>query len=132
MKRSHHHTVYKLQYHLVLVTKYRVKCLSKEILESLHNKFESLCEKWQIEMKEFGGEDDHVHLLIDCHPSLEIGKLVNNLKTVSSRHIRNEYKQHVDKYLWNGGLWTRAYYISSVGGAPLETVKEYINKQGKR
>ena len=129
MKRSHHHTVYSLQYHLVLVTKYRRKCLNEKIRDSLKEKFLHLCRKWEIELSEFGGEDDHVHLLLDCHPSLEIGKLVNNLKTVSSRHIRKEYKEHIDKYLWNGGLWTRAYYISSVGGAPIETIKKYIENQ---
>ena len=129
MKRSHHHTVYSLQYHLVLVTKYRRKCLNEKIRVSLKEKFLHLCQKWEIELSEFGGEEDHVHLLLDCHPSLEIGKLVNNLKTVSSRYIRKEYKEHINKYLWNGGLWTRAYYISSVGGATMETIKKYIENQ---
>ena len=55
--------------------------------------------KWEIELSKFGGEEDHVHLLLDCHPSLKIGKLVNNLKTVSSRHIRKKYKKYIDKYL---------------------------------
>ena len=129
MKRSHHHTVYNLQYHLVLVTKYRRKCLNEKIRVSLKEKFLHLCQKWEIELSEFGGEEDHVHLLLDCHPSLEIGKLVNNLKTVSSRHIRKKYKKYIDKYLWDGGLWTRAYYISTVGEAPIETIKKYIEKQ---
>jgi len=131
MKRSHHRTVYNLQYHLVLVTKYRRKCLTAEIRETLKEKLEHLCGKWEIELKEFGGEDDHIHLTLDCHPSLEIGKLVNNLKTVSSRFVRKNFKAHIDKYLWNGGLWTRAYYICSVGGAPIDTIKKYIEKQGK-
>ena len=82
-------------------------------------------------MKEFGGEPDHVHLLIECHPTLELGKLINNLKTVSSRMVRKNHKDHLNKYLWGGGLWARAYYISSVGGAPLAVVKKYIENQGK-
>lgn len=131
MKRAHYHAVYSLKYHLVLVTKYRKRCLTPEILDYLNSVFLDLCEKWEIELKEFGGEEDHAHLLLDCHPSLELGKLINNLKTVSSRYVRKHYGEHLNKYLWKGGLWTRAYYISSVGGAPIETVKKYIEGQGK-
>ncbi len=131
MKRSHYHTVYSLQYHLVLVTKYRKKCLSPEILTYQKHVFSDLCDKWEIELKEFGGEADHVHMLLDCHPSLELGKLINNLKTVSSRYTRKHYSAHLNKYLWKGGLWTRAYYIGSIGGAPLDVVKKYIEDQGK-
>ena len=132
MKRSHYHTTYDLKYHLVLVTKYRKKCLSPEILDYLEHVFRDLCEKWEIELLEFGGEADHVHLLLNAHPSLEIGKLVNNLKTVSSRYTRKNHFDHINRYIWGGGLWTRAYYISSVGGAPLSTIKKYIENQGKR
>lgn len=132
MKRAHYHAVYKLQYHLVLVTKYRQKCLSPEILTYLEKVFTQLCIQWEIELKEFGGESDHVHLLLDCHPSLELGKLINNLKTVSSRYVRRDFATHLNRYLWEGGLWTRAYYVSSVGGAPLEVVKTYIENQRKR
>jgi len=124
MKRAHHHVKYDLQYHLVLVTKYRKKCLTPEILEFQEKVFSDLCKKWQIELKEFGGESDHVHLLLDCHPTLELGKLINNLKTVSSRYTRKHYSDHLNKFLWKGGLWARAYYICSVGGAPLEVIKK--------
>ena len=90
MKRSHHYTVYSLQYHLVLVTKYRRKCLNEKIRAFLKEKFLCLCQKLEIDLKKFSGEDNHIHLLLDCYPSLEIGKLVNNLKTVSSRNIRKK------------------------------------------
>jgi len=131
MKRAHHHVKYNLQYHLVLVTKYRKKCLTPEILNYLNSVFHELCLKWEIELKEFSGEPDHVHLLIDCHPSLEIGKLINNLKTVSSRYTRKHYLEHLNLYLSGGGLWTRAYYISTIGNAPLDVIKTYIENQGK-
>ena len=131
MKRAQYHARYDRLYHLVIVTKYRKKCLSPEIRAFQKPVYLDLCDTWEIELKEFGGESDHVHLLLDCHPTLELGKLINNLKTVSSRYTRKHYSAHLNKYLWKGGLWTRAYYICSDGGAPLDVIKKYIEDQGK-
>lgn len=88
-----------------------------------------LCQKWEVELSEFGGEDDHIHLLLEMNPTIQLSRFVNNLKTVTSRYIRKEFAEHLKKFYWEPVLWTRAYYISTVGGAPLATVKEYIQKQ---
>ena len=129
--RSHSHCIYKLTYHLVLVTKYRHKVFTKEILERLRDISTELLEKWDCELLEFGGEADHIHLLINAHPSLELSRLINNLKTVTSRAIRKEFEAHLKPFYWKPVLWTRAYYIASSGGAPLEIIKQYIENQGK-
>ncbi|MFW9625139.1 MAG: IS200/IS605 family transposase [Sulfurospirillum sp.] len=131
MKRAHHHAQYELKYHLVLVTKYRHKVFTKEILERLRDISTELLEKWDCELLEFGGEADHIHLLINAHPSLELSRLINNLKTVTSRAIRKEFEAHLKPFYWKPVLWTRAYYIASSGGAPLEIIKQYIENQGK-
>jgi len=94
--------------------------------------FSELLRAWRCELIEFGGEDDHVHLLIETHPALDLSRLVNNLKTVSSRRIRKEYSEHVARYYWKPFFWHGAYYIGSVGGATLDTVKRYVESQGKR
>ena len=127
--KSHYHCVYDLKYHLVLVTKYRRKCFTNEMLDRLEEICRNLCEKWEIELLEFGGEEDHVHLLLDMHPNIMPSKFINNLKTVTSRLLRKEYKEHLDKFYWKPVLWTRAYCLISSGGAPLEILKEYIQKQ---
>ena len=132
MKKAHYHAYYDLKYHLVFVTKYRNKCLTPEILKRLKEIFEELCEKWEVELLEFNGEEDHIHLLINAHPSLKLSTLINNFKTVSSRKIRKEYKKHFAKYYCKPVLWTRAYFVATTGGAPLEIIKKYIEKQGKR
>ena len=129
MKRAHHHAQYELKYHLVLVTKYRHKVFTKEILERLRDISTELLEKWDCELLEFGGEADHIHLLINAHPSLELSRFINNLKTVTSRAIRKEFEAHLKPFYWKPVLWTRAYYIASSGGAPLEIVKQYIQQQ---
>lgn len=127
--KSHYHCVYNLKYHLVLVTKYRRKCFTAAMLTRLEEICRELCQKWEVELAEFGGEADHVHLLLDMHPNIMPSKFINNLKTVSSRLMRKEFANHLAKYYWKPVLWTRAYCLISAGGAPLSVLKEYIEKQ---
>ncbi|WP_143478330.1 IS200/IS605 family transposase [Pseudobacteriovorax antillogorgiicola] len=129
--RSHHHCVYKITYHLVLVTKYRRKCFTKEILDRLQEICKDICEKWDIGLIEFSGEQDHIHLLLDFHPSAQPSKFVNNLKTVSSRLIRRDFSDHLAKFYWKPVMWTRAYCLLSAGGAPIDVIKQYIENQEK-
>ena len=79
------HCVYKLNYHLVLVTKYRRKCISPAILKRLEEILRELCKKWDAKLVEFNGEPDHVHMLLELNPKVCPSIFVNNLKTVSSR-----------------------------------------------
>lgn len=130
-RRSHHHCVYNLQYHLVLVTKYRRKCFNETMLKRLEEISRNICEKWSCQIKEFGGENDHIHLLLEAHPSLQMSKFINNLKTVTSRLIRKEYEKRLSKYYWRPVLWTRSYCLLTIGGATIEVIKKYIEKQGK-
>ena len=87
------------------------------------------CKKWDVDVLEFGGEEDHIHLLLDMHPNITPSKLVNSLKTVSSRRMRKEYAAHLSRFYWNPVLWTRAYCLISAGGAPIGVLREYIEKQ---
>ena len=131
MKRAHHHAKYDLKYHLVLVTKYRKRCITKDMLNRLEEIMKDVCNKWDVEVLEFSGEEDHIHLLISAHPSMKLSKFINNLKTVSSRLIRKEFKEHLSKFYWKPYFWTRAYFIATTGGAPLEVIKQYIQSQEK-
>lgn len=129
--KSHYHCVYRLTYHLVLVTKYRRKCFTNEILNRLEEIVRKNCSDWEIELVEFNGEADHVHLLLEMHPNIMPSKFVNNLKTVSSRLIRKEFSEHLKKYYWKPVLWTRAYCLLTTGGATIDTIREYIENQNR-
>mgnify|MGYP006125792699 FL=1 len=124
-----HHCAYSLQYHLVLVTKYRRKVINKPILEKLEKHFKYLFERWESELLEFNGEHDHVHLLISLNPKVDPSKLVNNLKTVTSRIIRRDFAEHVGKFYRKPVFWSRTYCIITCGGAPLSILKQYIENQ---
>ena len=126
------HAVYSLRLNIVLVTKYRRKTLTPEILNALREAFAEILADWRCTLIEFGGEVDHVHLLISIHPALNISILINNLKSASSRRMRNRFAPHLAKFYGKPYFWHRAYYVGSVGGASLETVKRYVEAQGTK
>lgn len=129
--KSHYHCVYDMKYHLVLLTKYRNKCFTGEILDSLKSICENQCEKWSVDLLEFGGESDHIHLILGLNPTIEPAKFINSLKTVTSRLIRKQYADHLKLYYCKPVLWSRAYCLLTAGGAPLEVLKEYIQNQDR-
>ena len=124
-----HRAVYSLNIHLVLVTKYRRKIINQTMLARLQEIFENTCTKWRSKVTEFNGEPDHVHLLISYPPDVEVSKLVNNLKTVSSRLIRKEFNEQVNQFYSKPVFWTGAYFVASCGGVTLEQLKSYVEKQ---
>jgi len=128
---SHHHCVFDLKYHLVLVTKYRRKCFTSDILRYLKTVTQNICEKWDVDLLEFGGEADHIHILFAGYPNIDLSKFINNLKTVSSRMVRKNYQKYLTKFYCKPVLWTRAYCLLSSGGASIDIIKQYIQNQGK-
>ena len=120
------HAVFSIHAHLVIVTKYRKKCITSQMISRLKEIFESLCDDWECELLEFNGEADHVHLLLSLNPKVQPSKFVNNLKTVSSRRIRSEFQPELAKVLWKDAFWSRSYCFISCGGSPLEILKQYI------
>jgi len=126
--RTGRHCVFTLHVHLVFVTKYRKKVFNKTALNILHIIFTSVCDDMNAKLIEINGENDHIHLLIEYPPKLAISNLVNSLKGVSSRLLR-KHLPAINKYYWKGVLWSPSYFASSCGGAPIEIIKEYIQKQ---
>jgi putative transposase len=127
---SSSHAVYNIKLHIVFVTKYRRKTLSPELLDYLRGALSDCLTAWRCSLMEFGGEADHVHLLIDIHPALDISVLINNLKTASARRARARFVGHLATFYSKPLFWHRAYYVGSVGGATLETVRAYVDAQG--
>lgn len=91
--------------------------------------FARLCENQKCQLTSFNAESDHCHLLVELYPDVAPSRLVNTLKTVSSRLIRRDYQAHLSKFYHKPVFWTGAYCIISTGGAPLEVIKKYIESQ---
>ena len=83
------------------------------------------------ELLEFGGEDNHIHLMVSVHPKIAVSNLVGKLKGKSSYMIRREYWDRVKNMLWGNHFWSPSYCAVSCGGASLEVVKAYINNQNE-
>lgn len=130
--KTRSNSAFRLIYHLVLVTKFRNQSLSLELLEDMRDIVNQLLVKWECSLVEFGGEPDHVHLLFEAHPSVEPAKLVNNIKTVTSRKLRLQYREHLSRFYWSDKplFWSGSYAIISVGtGATLEKLIRYVQSQ---
>ena len=117
--------------HLVFVTKYRRNVFTANILDRIKDIFFETCEQMDVELIEFGGEDDHVHILVNVPPKLAVANLVGKLKGKSSYFLRREYSLHLKKKLWGKHLWSPSYCCVSCGGTPLDIVKQYVNNQRK-
>lgn len=115
--------------HLVLTSKYRKKVFTAEMLKRLGEIVEDLCQKWDCKLVEFNGEEDHIHLLFQYFPQMELTKFVNNLKTVTSRRLRSEFQEQVDKFYFKDVLWNGSYFIASCGGVTVSTLRKYIEEQ---
>ena len=131
--RKGRHCVFMLHCHLIFITKYRGKTLSNEALEYIESIMRGVATGFEVEVTEFNGEGDHVHLLINYPPKVCLSKLINSLKGVSSRKVRQKFPNI--RYYWSnkksGALWSPSYFAGSVGGAPLEVLKQYIEQQDR-
>ena len=122
--------VYALHVHLVFVTKYRRRVLDAAATAALRSIFSKVCEDFGAELRACDGEDDHVHLLVEYPPKVAIPVLVNSLKGVSSRLLRQARPDIVRRY-WKGVLWSPSYFAASCGGAPLDVIRRYVEQQRK-
>ena len=121
------HSVTELKTHLVCVTKYRRSVFTGESIDLIEKSFREVAQKMNFQVLEFDGEGDRVHALIEYPPKLSISQIVNALKGVSSRR----YGQAGHKKPHKEALWSPSYFAVSVGGAPLEILKEYIRNHEK-
>jgi putative transposase len=130
--RAGRHVVFSLQAHLVFVPKYRKRVISQRVFEHLKKTWESVCSDFEAELRESGFETDHVHLLVSYPPKISLSALVNSLKGVSARRLRALALPEIENKLWGSHFWSPSYCVVSCGGAPLELVKQYVEKQRGR
>ena len=126
------HAVYGLQYHLVLVTKYRKDCINDEIAECLKREFKRLIEQREGEVMSMEIAGDHVHLLVSLSPKYAIADEVAMLKGVTSRIVRRDFGDYLKQFLWKGSFWSQSYFIASSGGVTLDVLKQYVENQNRK
>lgn len=120
--------MFALHVHLVFVTKYRRDVLSEYAIRDIVAIFAKVCTDFGASLIECNGEDDHVHLLVEYPPQVSISKLVNSLKGVSSRLLRQMRPEVRGRY-FKGVLWSPSYFAASCGGAPISVIRQYVEQQ---
>jgi putative transposase len=118
--------VFSCKYHVVWCPKYRRSVLVDGADEALKRIVERVCLARDAELIELEVMPDHVHLLVDVDPQYGIHRLIKEVKGTSSRELRASFpflKRRLPT------LWTNSYFVSTVGGAPLAVVKQYIENQ---
>lgn len=128
---NNNHSVFLLYYHLVMITKYRKKVLNDEISDYLKDHFIRLLEQKEITVEEWNHDGDHIHILFRSVPNIDLSKAINSYKSVSSRFVKHDFPR-IKQYLWKEMFLSRSYCLLTTGGAPIETIRQYIESQGMK
>ena len=123
--------VYLLNYHIILVVKYRKKIfVNDEIIERAKELMRKISDENDVEVINQECGDDHIHLIVSTKPTLQLTKYINLLKGHSARALRKEFD--FSEQLYGDSLWSDSYYIATCGNVSLDTLYNYIENQQKK
>jgi len=125
------HNVNCILYHLVCPAKYRRKVFSESVEATLKEICPAFAPVYDMHFVEIGADEDHVHFMIQSVPMMLPSKIAQITKSITAKEI---FKRHpeVKQFLWGGALWTKGYYINTVGATGNEEViRKYVQEQGK-
>ena len=128
--RSSSHTVYDIKYHFVWITKYRYKILRGKIAMRAREILKQGCEANGFVILKGSLGSDHVDMLLSCPTDVAPSKIMQILKGRSSRMLQEEFPELKKKY-WGQHMWGRGYFCGTVGEVDEETIRNYIENQGK-
>lgn len=128
--KRNRHSCYLLEYHLVVVTKYRYPVIIGKLWERLIELAKYVIEEcWGCTISTINTDTDHIHVLFYAAPQVQLSKLVNNFKTVTSRHLRKEFADDLSKPYWKPYFWSDSYFVTTVSENSLTMVRDYIRDQ---
>lgn len=123
---------YLLQYHLILVCKYRKNLLSsKQVSEDIKNLSKTILKRYDVLIKYMETDKDHIHYMIELNPDISVSKVVRLLKSYTTFHIWKKHYNFLNKHFWKEKtFWTDGYFVCTVGNVSEKMLKEYIENQG--
>jgi len=125
------HSVYRTQYHIVWVTRFRRKILNKGVVEYLKTKLQEVRKYYpDWEYIEIGIDVDHVHLHMVIPPKYAVSMVVETLKKNTSRHLSQKFRFLKDVYWDNDGVWSKGFFVSTVG-INEAIIRKYVQMQEK-
>ena len=123
------HVVSALHVDLVFLTKYRRGALDDVMLTRCEQVMREVCKDFGARLAQFNGEHDHVRLLVEYPPKVAVSALVNSLKGVSSRRLRQDFAERVNRVSVHGRFWSPDYFAASGGAVPISIICQYIEQQ---
>lgn len=124
--KCNNNITYSCKYHVIWCSKYRRKVLVEEVGQRLKELIVGVASELRVDIIEMEIMPDHVHLLLEVDPQFGIHRAVKNIKGKTSRILRTEF---ISLRTRLPSLWTNSYFVATVGGAPLEVIKQYIESQ---
>ena len=122
------HVVYKCDYHIVWVPKYRFRVLKGQIKTLIESDLRMLCEWKKCEIEEMNVQIDHIHLVISISPKVSVSELMGILKGKLAIKLFKSYPTLKEKPYWGNHFWARGYFVSTIG-LDEDVIKRYVKHQ---
>ena len=126
---TNRHSCFLLQYHMVLVTKYRKPVLTGKVKDHVYDTIRTIFDERGYNILELNGEADHIHILFEAGPDMAPMELANVVKTKTARFVRRDLPDEVNKIYGRQVFWTDSYFVTTVGTNSLAVVQDYIKNQ---
>ena len=125
------HLVFKCCYHVIFCPKYRKRILFGEVSDRLKEICLEIADSHDFIIEKIETDKDHIHMIINCNPRFGVMSCIHLIKTITAFKLFKEFPHIKKNHLWGGQFWSRSSFVSTVGSVSLETVKQYIENQGK-
>ena len=126
---TNRHSCFLLQYHMVLVTKYKKPVLTGKVKDHVYDTIRTIFDERGYNILELNGEADHIHILFEAGPDMAPMELANVVKTKTARFVRRDLPDEVNKVYGRQVFWTDSYFVTTVGTNSLAVVQDYIKNQ---
>lgn len=125
------HCKTRLRYHIILITKYRRKCLD-QIKDQVLESFKYTEEHSHLKIHYMNTNKDHIHLLVSFPPQYSISQTISRLKQCTTNYLYRTYESYLRRFYWRKKrmLWSDSYFCSTIGSVSEEKVVTYIENQG--
>ena len=127
--RRGHHCVFLTQYHIIFCPKFRFSVLKGDAAEALKEILAEICKEYDYVIKALEVMEDHVHLFVSCPQTAAPSDIARTLKSRSAIMMFRQFPGLKRFYSRCGALWSRGYFIASVGSVSEATVRKYIEEQ---
>ena len=128
LQRNTHH-VYRLMYHFVWIPKYRHKVFGEPCREVLKGIIEKIGYDYDIDIVELEIPEDHIHMVVRGVPKMSPSDVMQIVKSISAREFFRHYPEIKKRYFWGGKLWTKSYFVETIGNANEDVIRAYVRDQ---